>query len=265
MWTRSSHRSRSPRRPAGQQRQRDPWLPSATVSWSAPTTGDPATAYTITPYVGSTAQTPTTVPGNPAPTSATVSGLTNGTTYTFTVTPSNPAGTGPESAKSNAVKPSASALHVDNGGFENGLTSWTTGGVAAPTASGAQIHSGTGSALLGTVQPATQPNGDSDLSQTVSIPPTGTTTLTFWYRPSTADDICTGSGCVYDWQEAQVRTASGQTLASIFKSNSNSQTWTKVTYDMSPYAGQDVVSGSTSTRTERPPRTTPGCTSTTSR
>ena len=213
---------------------------SATVSWSAPTTGDPATAYTITPYVGSTAQTPTTVPGNPAPTSATISGLTNGTTYTFTVTASNPAGTGPESAKSNEVTPSASALHVDNGGFENGLASWTTGGVAPPTASGAQTHSGTGSALLGTVQPATQPNGDSNLSQTVSIPPTGTTTLTFWYRPSTADDICTGSGCVYDWQEAQVRSTSGQTLASIFKSNSNSQTWTKVTFDMSPYAGQSV-------------------------
>src|SRR5499433_640768 len=78
---------------------------SATVTWSAPTTGDPATAYTITPYIGSAAQAPTTVPGNPAPTSAVVSGLTNGTTYTFTVTPSNPAGTGPESAQSNAVTP----------------------------------------------------------------------------------------------------------------------------------------------------------------
>ena len=214
---------------------------SATVSWSAPTTGDPATAYTITPYIVSTAQSPTTVPGNPAPTSAAVSGLTNGTTYTFTVTASNPAGTGPESAKSNAVTPSSSALHVDNGGFENGLTSWTSGGVSPPTASTVQVHSGGGSALLGTVQPSPQPNGDSNLSQTVAIPPTGTTTLTFWYRPSTADDICTGSGCAFDWQEAQVRNTAGQTLASIFKSNSNSQTWTKVTFDMSPYAGQNVV------------------------
>jgi hypothetical protein len=214
---------------------------SATVSWSAPTTGDPATAYTITPYIGSTAQSPTTVPGNPAPTSAAVSGLTNGTTYTFTVTASNPAGTGPESAPSNAVTPSSSALHVDNGDFENGLTGWTTGGVAPPSASGAQVHSGNGSALLGTVQPATQPNGDSTLSQTVTIPPTGSTTLTFWYRPSTADDLCSGSGCVYDWQEAQVRSTVGATLASIFKSDSNSQTWTKVTFDMTQFAGQNVV------------------------
>ena len=79
---------------------------SAGVTWSAPTSGGPVTTYTITPYIGSVAQTPTTVTGSPAPTSATVTGLTNGTTYTFTVTASNPNGKGPESAPSNAVTPS---------------------------------------------------------------------------------------------------------------------------------------------------------------
>ena len=79
------------------------------------------------------------------------------------------------------------------------------------------------------------------MSQTVAIPSSGKTTLSFWYWPATADDICSGSGCTYDWQEAQVRSTSGQTLASVFKSNSNSQTWTQVTFDMTPYAGQNVV------------------------
>ena len=214
---------------------------SASVTWSAPTSGDPVTTYTVTPYIGSAAQTPTTVTGNPAPTSVLVSGLTNGTNYTFTVTPANPAGTGPESAQSNTVTPSASIAHLDNGGFENGLTGWTISGANTPTASSTQFHSGSSSALLGTVQPATASAGDSSVAQTVAIPSSGPTTLKFWYRPTTADDLCSGSNCVYDWQEAQIRSTSGQTLASVFKSNSNSQTWTQVSFDMTPYAGQNVV------------------------
>jgi hypothetical protein len=212
---------------------------SASLSWNAPTSGDPVTSYTITPYVGSAAQTPTTITGNP--TTGVVNGLTNGTTYTFTVTASNPVGSGPASAQSNAVTPLASLLHINNGGFESGLTGWTTGGGTLPTASSNQVHSGSGSALLGTVQPGAEPNGDSNLSQTIAVPSTGTSSVSFWYWPATTDDICSGSGCVYDWQEAQIRNTSGATLASVFKSNSNSQKWTQITFDLTPYAGQNVV------------------------
>jgi Domain of unknown function (DUF1929)/Fibronectin type III domain len=81
---------------------------SATVTWSAPTAdGSPISSYTITPYIGSSAQTPTTITGSPPATSATVSGLSNGSTYTFTVTATNAVGTGPASAASNAVTPTA--------------------------------------------------------------------------------------------------------------------------------------------------------------
>jgi len=83
---------------------------SATVTWSAPSSGGAPATYTITPYVGSTAQTVTTVTGSPPATSATVSGLTNGTSYTFTVQASNSAGSGLVSAPSNAVTPSAGSI-----------------------------------------------------------------------------------------------------------------------------------------------------------
>jgi hypothetical protein len=81
---------------------------SATVSWTAPGSGAPATSYKITPYIGTTAQTPTTVEASQ--TSKTITGLTGGTTYTFTVTAINEAGTGPESSKSNAVTPTAATV-----------------------------------------------------------------------------------------------------------------------------------------------------------
>jgi N,N-dimethylformamidase beta subunit-like, C-terminal/Domain of unknown function (DUF4082)/Fibronectin type III domain/Bacterial Ig domain len=216
---------------------------SAGVSWTAPTSGGPVTSYTITPYIGSAAQTPTTVTGangSAAPTSTVITGLTNGTAYTFTVTASNPNGSGPASAASAPVTPSASASLVQNGGFESGLTSWTTGGVISPVASGTKVHSGSGAALLGTLS-GTEPLGDSTLAQTITVPPSGTTTLSFWYNPATTDSICSGSSCQYDWQEAQIRSTSGTTLASVFKSNSNSQTWTQVSFNLTSYAGQNVV------------------------
>jgi N,N-dimethylformamidase beta subunit-like, C-terminal/Domain of unknown function (DUF4082)/Fibronectin type III domain/Bacterial Ig domain len=79
---------------------------SAAVTWSAPPSGG-VTSYTVTPYLGSTAQTPVTVTGSPAPTTATITGLTAGASYTFTVQASNAQGSGPVSANSNAVTPTA--------------------------------------------------------------------------------------------------------------------------------------------------------------
>ena len=82
---------------------------SAVVGWTAPASngGNAITQYVVTPYVGTTPGAPTTV-GNV--TSASIAGLTNGTTYTFTVTARNLYGAGPESTPSNAVTPSALPL-----------------------------------------------------------------------------------------------------------------------------------------------------------
>ena len=87
---------------------------SATVTWSAPsiTGGSAITSYTVTPYIGTTAQTPVVVSGSPPATTTTVGGLANGTTYTFKVTATNSVGTGPPSAASNAVTPANASVPV---------------------------------------------------------------------------------------------------------------------------------------------------------
>ena len=80
----------------------------ATVSWSAPDDGGSTiTKYTVTPYIGATAQTPKDVTGSPAATSTTISGLTNGTAYTFKVSATNAVGTSAQSAASDPVTPAA--------------------------------------------------------------------------------------------------------------------------------------------------------------
>ena len=80
----------------------------ATVSWSAPDDGGSTiTKYTVTPYIGATAQTPKDVTGSPAATSTTISGLTNGTAYTFKVSATNAVGTSAQSADSDPVTPAA--------------------------------------------------------------------------------------------------------------------------------------------------------------
>lgn len=76
---------------------------SAALSWSPPTSGGTPASYVITPYIGTTAQATTTVPGTA--TSANLTALTNGATYTFTVTGTNSNGSGPPSSPSNAVTP----------------------------------------------------------------------------------------------------------------------------------------------------------------
>ena len=81
---------------------------TATVNWTAPlyTGGTAVATYTVTPYVGSTAQSPQVITA-PA-TTAIFTGLTDGTTYWFTVAATNSIGTGP-AASSYSVTPTSAA------------------------------------------------------------------------------------------------------------------------------------------------------------
>ncbi len=71
---------------------------SAQVSWSAPSTGAPATSYTVTASPGGATC-------SSGVSSCTLTGLTNGSPYTFTVIAENSAGSSPPSVASAAVIP----------------------------------------------------------------------------------------------------------------------------------------------------------------
>jgi len=79
---------------------------AALVFWTPPASdgGSPITGYTIVPSINGVAQAPIGAGGGPT---FTVPNLVNGTAYTFTVTATNSVGTGPPSAPSAAVTPTA--------------------------------------------------------------------------------------------------------------------------------------------------------------
>ena len=123
---------------------------------------------------------------------------------------------------------------VGNGGFETGtFAPWIVQDqLPPPVVSTDQAHSGTQSALLGSLSGA-EPLGDSSIYQTITVP-AGGGTLSYWYFPNTADSI------TFDWQDAYVTDTSGTILTTLMHVCENTGAWTNVTFDMAPYAGQTV-------------------------
>ncbi len=162
----------------------------ATVNWSAAAAnGSPISGYTVT---SSPAGGNATTAGA---TSAAVIGLTNGVTYTFTVTATNGIGTGPASGPSNAVTPTAgtlvtnsaeggtsgTALTVANsgGGSGNAFTVLAKGsGASLNYSSAAAAHGSLGYALTGTSGTATLMGWNGYSAPSMAI--------RFYYNPGTS-------------------------------------------------------------------------------
>jgi hypothetical protein len=152
---------------------------AATVHWTAPAPGSsPITSYTVTPHIGSTPQTPVTVPGTPPPTSTTVDNLQGGTAYTFTVTATNSVGSSPASTASSPVTP----LTPTAPGAPTGVTAAPGNGAAtvswtAPAANGSPITAYTVTPLGGGISlpPVTVSGSPPAPSATVTGLTNGTT------------------------------------------------------------------------------------------
>ena len=155
---------------------------------------------------------------------------------TLTVTDNGPGGPRTASVTGLGTTPATCIGNtLSNGGFESGtLDCWTAGGTLTPDVSTLEAHGGSFSAQLGAIG-LPQPNGDSWIYQTVTIPASlQSPTLSFWFWPASLDSIG------YDWQEVQIRDTGGNMLAQVMKVASNTQAWTYSSFDLTPYKGQTV-------------------------
>ena len=119
---------------------------------------------------------------------------------------------------------------VENGGFETGtFLGWSRHGRAALVP---KHHSGTGGLRLARV---TASAGLHWVQQAVQIPEAadGASSLSLWMQPH-----CAGAP---DYRRVEVREVGGPRLATLLKDCTSSAAWQQHTFDLSPWAGQEVV------------------------
>ncbi|MDB5853274.1 MAG: autotransporter protein [Herminiimonas sp.] len=118
---------------------------TASIAFTIPSNGGATiTGYTITPYIGATAQTAQTSGTLTSPIVAT--GLTNSTAYTFKIHANNSVGSGVDSPASNSVTPVAAAAFLRAVTIGSPVTESGTGPYTY-TAAGGSLTSGAGIVL----------------------------------------------------------------------------------------------------------------------
>jgi len=106
---------------------------------------------------------------------------------------------------------------LTNGGFESGTSGWTTAGTTSITTSG--CHGGVECAMAGGTSPT---NGDSSFGQTFTAP-TGTSSLSFWYKMTCPDTV------TYDWATATLKDNTSGATTTVLAKTCTTNAWTQVT------------------------------------
>jgi uncharacterized repeat protein (TIGR01451 family) len=141
-------------------------ITSATVTWAAPASnGSAITGYVVTPYRNGIAQT--TQSFDTSTTTRTFTGLTAGSSYTFTVSAVNAYGTAAASAQSAAVVPyalpGAPVISAANAGSQLVTLTWS-----APASNGSAITGYVVTPYIGTVAQPTQSFSGTATTRTVT-------------------------------------------------------------------------------------------------
>lgn len=147
-------------------------------------------------------------------------------------------GNAPTSACFNFRTASCSEPHdvITNGGFENGLSGWTVDlAVPPPIVDGTRPHSGASAVAIGTFVGTTEPLGDSQISQVLTLPLGSSPQLSFWEWPLTTDSV------TFDQQYVRVTPISpaGPTVV-LMNEARNDRTYILRQFDMSAFAGMTV-------------------------
>src|SRR5205085_286846 len=162
---------------------------------------------------GATASlSPTSVTAGGSSTLSVNAGTAAAGTYTLTIT-----GTAPSATHSTSVGVTVTAPPppggIANGGFESGLSSWTSTGATSVSTT---AHTGTSSAQVGSGSPF---SGDSSIAQTFTAP-SGSSSLSLWYQVHCPDSV------TYDWATATLTSDDARTSATVLpRTCTNNATW----------------------------------------